>query len=199
MGSIPEQTRPSVCRIESSSAWPTSPAHLAATQSASHGSDAAVGALVRILKSAPPLRSHPSSAGSSPAHPASLPSSSGAFGTSPGGGKVGARFSSVTSPIRSAAAGRTTPPGGVQRQWEEGGGEARHTVAEALEELQGFSVMRDGLLRQRGEHGSSRGDSYGRGMDPRGSGGEVRRPGSLSPRGLAHGGASVSRPSLLIR
>ncbi|GAQ80215.1 hypothetical protein KFL_000490050 [Klebsormidium nitens] len=188
-------------RIESSSAWPTSPAHLAATQSASHGSDAAVGALVRILKSAAPLRSHPSSAGSSPAHPASLPSSSGAFGTSPGGGMVGARFSSVTSPIRSAAAGRTTPPGGVQRQWEEGGGEARHTVAEALEELQGFSVMRDGLLRQRGEHGSSRGDSYGRGMDPRASAGEpgVRRAGSLSPRGLPHGGASIPRPTVLIR
>jgi hypothetical protein len=108
---------------------------------------------------------------------------------------VGARFSSVTSPIRSAA-GRTTPPGGAQRPWEEGGVETRHTVAEALEELQGFSVMRDGLLRQRGEHGSSRGDSYGRGIDPRGSG-EVglRRLGSLSPRG----GASIPRPMILTR
>lgn len=143
--------------------------------SSRHAQDAAVGALVRTLRAAPPLR-HMSGGlgaggggrGGSPATSSRLPSlknspgegggkwrgllreGSGKVG---GGGKIGAEYKGLGGGV--GFGGEV-----LEGQGQGGGrkeicdqGRVGRSSADALRELAEYTEMREGLLRQRGEGG----------------------------------------------
>jgi hypothetical protein len=114
-------------------------------QSHQRSQDAAVGALVRILKSAPPLRQPHSAAdlnAGSPSPRHSLPPSIGSMGSG--------RFkNSPPLPASRSRSGNTSLVGSPSGQ-QLGGKVPQKTSRSALEELKGYVEMRDHLLRQSG-------------------------------------------------
>ncbi|CAM6120568.1 unnamed protein product [Calypogeia fissa] len=113
--------------------------------------DAAVGALVRILKSAPPLRhrspASPVNSGSpSPRH--SLPPSIGSHVGSMGSGKL--KNSPPLPTTTRSRSGTTSLVGSPSSQLLGAGKISPKTSRAALDELRGYVEMRDHLLRQSG-------------------------------------------------